>query len=420
MEDRPLVFLSWPIERVVLAMRWESLALAIGLSFIDRSTEGIFVGTFALAGGIAAYFLAVTLVPIFSRLPGRPILVIALDTLVATLAVYLNGGYHSSFFILYVFVLISVALCFNVVPSLLFANLSAFLYVLTCLINPAGLSAPLATYFLGTKLALMIMVAAITTLLLEQLRLEQRQTAQEKELAEAQASFVSMVSHELQTPVTCIKSSVEMLLAMETDAPDENRQELLHTVSEHSSRLESLIAGLLQVAKLEANQVVLTRQPTDLVPLLKRTAQAFAPLLAQKEQTLTLELMDGVPRVWVDRARTDQIISNLLSNANKFTPAGGHIVLRMQQEDNQVQMAVSDDGPGIPQEEQGRVFEKFYVGRGKRSGAGVGLGLYIARWLVELHDGQIEVESLPGSGSTFTVTLPIDEGERYSDEVVGG
>jgi len=251
------------------------------------------------------------------------------------------------------------------------------------------------------------------------LRHEQQQTAREKNLLEAQATFVSMVSHELRTPVTCIKSSAEMLLAMEQENPDKDRFELLQTIADHSSRLESLVSELLQVTKLETNQIVLTRQPTDLASLLQRTAQAYIPLLAQKRQTLELDLEDGLPRLWVDRARVDQIVGNLLSNAHRFTQPGGHITLRLRRVDEHAHISVSDNGPGIASEEQERIFEKFYIGHGQRSGAGLGLGLYIARQLAKLHEGELVVESMPGAGSTFTFILPILSEEEYDDEVAG-
>ena len=419
MEQTPWAPLSTPIERVLLALRWVSLGMAIGLSFIDRAVEGVLVAPFPLATGIAVYFLAVTLVPQLLLLPARPILVLSLDALMAALAVYLSGGYHSAFFVLYLFVMISMAFYFSVAASILLANLCAFLYVLTCLISPAGFAAPWATYLLGTKLALLVVVALVTSLLLEQLRIERQHSAQEKELAEAQSTFVSMVSHELQTPLTCIKSSVEILLAMEETAPDGDRLELLHNVSDHSARLESLVSDLLQATKLEANQVRLTRQPTDLAQLLARVAQGFGPPYDQKQQVLDLDLEPNIPRLWIDRSYFEQIVGNLLSNAHKFTPAGGHIVLSLHRHDNVVHISVSDNGSGIPVNEQSKVFDKFYVGSDRRAGAGVGLGLYIARRLVDLHHGEIAVRSTPEAGSTFTVALPLTRGEMLDDEVTG-
>jgi len=133
----------------------------------------------------------------------------------------------------------------------------------------------------------------------------------------------------------------------------------------------------------------------------------------RKAQTLELDLPDRLPRVWVDRARIEDVVGNLLSNAVKFTPRGGHIRLALRKDGNSLAVSVSDDGPGIPPDEQARIFDKFYIGRDQRSAAGVGLGLYIARQLIELHGGRITVKSMPGQGATFTFTIPVkaDEAE---------
>lgn len=398
------------IDRILLILRWLALVLAIGLSFIDRSPEGVFVGIFPLVGGIAAYNLAILFLPRFLPWLRQPFNVLALDVLVSTLAVYLNGGYHSAFFILYVFVLISAAFRLSVMSSLLLANLAAFLYVAACLLNPARLSTIEATYITGTKLILLLIVALLSSLLLEQLRREREETARERALAEAQATFVSVVSHELRTPLTCIKTSIELLQATEPRDADESRHELMQTIADHTARLESLVNDLLQVTRLEAEQVVLTPQPTDIALFLKRVARSFTPLLVRKSQHLELDLSAGLPRAWIDRKQIEQVISNLLSNAIKFTPQGGHIRLALRGDKETLIISVSDDGPGILPEEQPHIFEKFYVGHQQKAtgGVGVGLGLYIARRLVELHGGRISVNSTPGQGATFTFTLPLE------------
>ncbi len=409
MNRDPYPLIPGGIDHVLLVLRWLALVLAVGLSFIDRSAEGVFVGIFPLAGGIAAYNLAVLFLPRLLSWLRQPFNVLALDGLVATLAVYLNGGYHSAFFILYVFVMISAAFRLSVMSSLLLANLVVFLYVVACLLNPARLGALEATYLVGTKLTLLLIVALLSSLLLEQLRREQEETARERALAEAQATFASVVSHELRTPLTCIKTSVDLLQAAGPQDADESRRELVQTIADHTARLESLISELLQVTRLETEQVTLTRQPTDLALFLRRVAGSFRPLLVTKAQTFELHLAEGLPHVWVDRARVEQITGNLLSNAIKFTPRGGHIRLALRKNSDLLAVSVRDDGPGIPPDEQARIFDKFYVGRGRRTmaGVGLGLGLYIARQLVELHGGRITVKSAPGQGSTFTFTIPI-------------
>ena len=230
-----------------------------------------------------------------------------------------------------------------------------------------------------------------------------------RQLLEAQSSFISAVSHELRTPLTCIRASVDLLQASKLLDADESYCELLQTVADHTARLEALVSDLLQVARLESGQMELTRQPTNLAVLLRRTAAALEPLLTSKAQSLELDLPNDLPHVWVDRARIEQVAANLLSNAIKFTPHGGHIRLSLRYIPSEQVLAVevSDDGPGIAPDEQEHIFEKFYTGRRKRTSSGVGLGLYIARQLVELHGGEISVKSTPGQGSTFTFTIPL-------------
>ncbi len=255
----------------------------------------------------------------------------------------------------------------------------------------------------GTKLISLLLIAFLSSLLLEQLRTEQQATARERALLEAQSSFISAISHELRTPLTCIKTSIELLQAKARES-DENERELLQTIADHTARLEKLVADLLQMMRLEAGQLTLTRQPTDLAVLLRRAATALEPLRRSKGQSLELDLPEGLPRAWIDRERIEQVAANLLSNAIKFTPPGGHIRLTLRH-------LSQENGPGIAPEERERIFTKFYTGR--RSASGIGLGLYLARQLVELHGGRITVESTPGLGSTFTFTIPL---EAASDE----
>jgi signal transduction histidine kinase len=244
------------------------------------------------------------------------------------------------------------------------------------------------------------------------LRVEQQATARERALLEAQSSFISAISHELRTPLTCIKTSIELLQAKAQES-DENERELLQTIADHTARLEKLVTDLLQMMRLEAGQLTLTRQPTDVAVLLRRAAAALEPLRRSKGQSLELDLPDDLPRAWIDRERIEQVAANLLSNAIKFTPPGGRIRLTLRHipHEKVLAVAVSDNGPGIAPEEQERIFTKFYTGR--RSASGIGLGLYLARQLVELHGGHITVESTPGQGSTFTFTIPL---EVASDE----
>jgi K+-sensing histidine kinase KdpD len=235
---------------------------------------------------------------------------------------------------------------------------------------------------------------------------ERRQVARLQTLEALQASFVSVVSHELRTPLTCIKSSVDMLEdTLDRDIP-EVKEELLQTISHHTGRLEDLVEDLLDATRLEAGQLALSLQPTALGPLVQRTVAAFTPLIKNRRQVIELDLPEDLEPIMLDRRRIEQVLTNLISNAHRFAAKGGHIGVALVVEDDHLRLTVSDDGPGIRPEEQERIFDKFYVVTDGRGLAGVGLGLYIARQLVELHGGRIWVESEPGKGSAFHVTIP--------------
>jgi K+-sensing histidine kinase KdpD len=238
---------------------------------------------------------------------------------------------------------------------------------------------------------------------------ERRQVSRLQTLEALQATFVSVVSHELRTPLTCIKTSVDMLAdTLDRDIP-EVKEELLQTISHHTGRLEDLVEDLLDATRLEAGQLALSLQPTALGPLVQRTVAAFTPLIKNRRQVIELDLPEDLEPIMLDRRRIEQVLTNLISNAHRFAAKGGHIGVALVAEDDHLRLTVSDDGPGIRPEEQERIFDKFYVVTDGRGLAGVGLGLYIARQLVELHGGRIWVESEPSKGSAFHVTIPREQ-----------
>jgi signal transduction histidine kinase len=244
----------------------------------------------------------------------------------------------------------------------------------------------------------------------------ERQQVQRLQTLEAlQASFVSVVSHELRTPLTCIKTSVDMLEDASPGALPEVREELLHTISHHTSRLETIVEDLLDATRLEAGQLTLSKQPTDVRLLVDRTIRAFAPLIENKKQAVRLDGPKPLDPVLLDRHRFEQVLTNLISNAHRFAGKGGRIDVQLSADDDQLHLTVSDDGPGIPLDQQEQIFEKFYVVADGRQQRGVGLGLYITRQLVELHGGRIWVESEPGKGSAFHVTIPNSRADPSSD-----
>jgi len=260
-------------------------------------------------------------------------------------------------------------------------------------------------------------LAREATIAIRNARLYERERATAEHwqrLGEQQSSFLSAVSHELRTPLTCIRASVDLLLADPTGM-SETQRELSHTIADHTSRLEGLVNDLFEAARLETGGVRLSPQRSDLAAVVARVARAFAPLMEKREQRLHLDLPATPVPVAIDRRRIDQVLSNLLSNANKFTPRGGHILVRVRPEGKEAVVRVADSGPGVPADKLARVFDKFYVVGERTPGRGMGLGLYIARQLVELHGGRIWAENRARRGSVFAFALPL-----LADDTAGG
>jgi len=571
-----LPHLTW-VGRLLLILRWLALALVLVLSFFDRLEGGMLVSPFHAVLGVAIYNLALLLVSRHVRWLRRPLNFLALDTLVATLATYLTGGYHSGFFILFISNIIGASFYLDLVPTILVALVGGLIYSGASAVNPAGLWTATALYIVAAKLLLLLVVAVLCALMLEQLRREHSETEQERVLAtrlsalnnllrqlstsldlertlhtvtdaarhllaadaavlllcdeanawlslaaasgvdlrrhadvhlsltdepmrtilssdapralsdtgrypeftrslpagehiqtyasaplrlngeplgilfvgrrtatqfdddvlsllqalaqeaalairnarlyqrerdqvrqlqtleQMQRTFISVVSHELRTPLTCIKTSVDLLC----DAAPPVQAELVETIAHHTSRLDALVADLLESTRLEAGQLTLAPQPTDLRRVVERTVTAIAPLMEKKKQHMETILPDGPALADIDRRRIEQALTNFLANANKFTPKGGHIQVTLERGEEELIIAVADDGPGIPHEQQGRLFQRFNVGADHAGKAGVGLGLCITRQLVELHGGRVWVESKPGRGSTFFLALPV-------------
>jgi len=240
-------------------------------------------------------------------------------------------------------------------------------------------------------------------------QLEQQNRAMQ-EANRLKTEFVSMVSHELRTPLTSIHGYADLLL--EDQQMTGQGRESLTIVKKNADRLLGLINDLLDLSRIEAGRVALHRTSVDLAPLIAEVAGVLRPLLDAKRQRLRLALGEALPAVWADPDRVTQILTNLLSNAHKYTAMEGSITVAARREDGFVRVDVSDTGIGLSPEEQAHLFTQFFRvhDRSPHAGGGTGLGLVITRVLVELHGGRITVSSAPGQGATFCFTLPVLEG----------
>lgn len=238
----------------------------------------------------------------------------------------------------------------------------------------------------------------------------QKEAALKSELDEILVTFVSNVTHELRTPLTCIKGYAETLLEGALEDRDLARR-WLQVIGEEAERLERLINDLLDVSMMEAQQVEFHFEPTDLVHLAQRTAEVLMPHASKSGVTLAVRGTDALPLVQADRDRLSQVLLNLVDNAVKYSPPGSEVTLRLGPgAPGWVFLEVLDRGTGIPAGQLSRIFERFYrveKGRGARHG-GRGLGLAIAKRIVEAHGGDLSVESQMGSGSVFRLDLPVE------------
>jgi PAS domain S-box-containing protein len=226
--------------------------------------------------------------------------------------------------------------------------------------------------------------------------------ARQQELLQSRDEFVATVSHELRTPLTSIVGYVDLLLEHEDRSNADRRA--LETVQSDAQRMATIIDDLLEVSRLELGAIEMEKTRLELDSLIRALGTSFAPLFAAKDQSFELELEPGIT-IYGDASRISQIVTNLLSNAHKYTPAGGKISVSARSNGHIARVNVADTGDGLTVTEQQRIFDKFYRA-GSRQGSGTGLGLSITRALVELHAGTITVTSEPGRGSTFSVMLP--------------
>jgi signal transduction histidine kinase len=230
--------------------------------------------------------------------------------------------------------------------------------------------------------------------------------AERERVERLRADLLATVSHELRTPLTLIRTSIGLLL--DSDPDPAMRDRLLRNIRQSAERMHALVTDLLDLARLSNGPAELQVRRLDVGELVGEAAQLVRPLLDAKGQALEVAVPAPAPAVLGDHRRLERVLINLLSNAHKFSPAGAHVRVSAAADGDGVTIAVADDGPGIAPESQARLWEQFFTDRTSSSShnIGAGLGLPIARGIVEAHGGRIRVESAVGRGSTFAFTLP--------------
>jgi PAS domain S-box-containing protein len=252
-----------------------------------------------------------------------------------------------------------------------------------------------------------------------------RDVTHEREVDRMKTEFVSLVSHELRTPLTSIKGFTEMVLDGDAGEINEEVEEFLTIVYNNAERLVALVNDLLDISRIESGRIRLKLEPVALNEIVQTVTATMQQKIREKGQTLTASVEPGAVMVVGDRDKLVQVLTNYVSNAYQYSPEGASIRIEITRQGDHARVAVIDNGYGISAEDQQQLFTKFYRVDNSmtREVGGTGLGLSIVKQIIELQGGEVEVESAPGEGSTFSFTAPLAEqraevGEQRSE--VGG
>ncbi|MBK5229671.1 MAG: HAMP domain-containing protein, partial [Thermoleophilia bacterium] len=232
------------------------------------------------------------------------------------------------------------------------------------------------------------------------------QMRQLHEAATARSNFVSSVSHELRTPITSLRGYLELLAAGEAGELAPDQLHYVNIAARNARSLDELINDLLTLSRIQSGRITINPEPVDIRALLRELKAEMFPIAADKKVDLVL-VDTGELIVSGDSLRLKQAFGNLIGNAIKYSPAGQAVVVRAFRIDRQVVVSVVDWGMGIPKDDLPQLAEPFFRSSASKQIPGTGLGLPIAKQMVELHGGRLAVESESGAGSTFTVYLPL-------------
>ncbi|HEX6071352.1 MAG TPA: HAMP domain-containing sensor histidine kinase [Longimicrobiaceae bacterium] len=231
----------------------------------------------------------------------------------------------------------------------------------------------------------------------------QQRAVEAEEAARARDEVLAVVAHDLRNPLNLVLTSGSFLLDSH-EGLEPGAREHLSLIRRAAGQMNRLIQDLLEVAGIEAGTISVEPQEQGVEPLLRGACDAMQHLASAQQIELSCEIEAGLPPVYADRDRIDQVLGNLIGNAVRFTPQGGRIRVRGERADDRVRFSVADSGAGIDAADLPHVFDRFWQAKRSREG-GVGLGLAIARGIIAAHGGEMWVESEPGRGSTFFFTL---------------
>jgi signal transduction histidine kinase/DNA-binding response OmpR family regulator/Tfp pilus assembly protein PilF len=236
----------------------------------------------------------------------------------------------------------------------------------------------------------------------------------EKEVDVLKSKFFANITHEFRTPLTLILGPIEM---MKSEAVNPKIHQHLNVMKTNASRLLDLINQLLELSKIESGSLKLKASPGNIVPVVKGIVMSFESMVLKKGIMLKVESLKEKINLYFDREKLEKVLINLISNAIKFTPNGGQIFVELSNRDEYLNILIKDTGMGIPERDLEFIFDRFYQSHNGRESTGSGIGLALAKELIELHHGSIRVKSEEGSGTEFFIRLPMRNAHLSKEEI---
>jgi signal transduction histidine kinase len=343
------------------------------------------------------------------------------DLIFVTVLIHFTGGVNSPLVYLYFLLLIASSVFGHTFLGYIFTCQMTLLYMSSCLLEAMSIvqhySLPRTanlTYFdfnhlsgaFSSLLLAGLLVTFVTSYLAQRLRDKQQEIEQ---LNRAQLDFVNTVIHETKSPLTSIIGYTDLIDSGYLGATGEKQREPLTIIKRQSQRILSMINDLLSLARLESGRAKIEKKPVDLAALASRVMEEFQPMMAAKQLTLVTEFDAKTPRLELDEEKIAEVITNLLTNAAKFSNPGEKIIISLAPNNEEVIFSVRDEGLGINAEDLPYIFDRFY--RASKESAerkGTGLGLALSRSIIEAHDGRIwAVSAGPDQGAVFSFALPV-------------
>ncbi len=399
------------LRRMLFRLRWATIAIVLLITVVMPTPSLVRVPTWVLMLGFAAYSLVGDLVKM--RLPGPRALAwgAILDLPAAALLYFLGGETGGPLFVLFVLAVDCAAASLTVQHTVIFTGVVALVAASIDGLLRAFVLSQMDLRLVGARVIMLVLIGlgmAIVSrrLLLEQALTQAVQSSAERleQLDRIRTDFVANVSHELRTPLTATRAGLGLLEASTLDRLRPDEVHLLANARRNIERLNVLIDDLLANNQLEAGTLVLAMAQLDFRAVVMRALTAVHPLIVEKQQVLEIDLSEPLV-LEGDAFRLEQLVVNVLSNAHRHTPPGTHIGIGGNVVDGNIVFSIRDDGPSIPATEIDNIFQRFHHLTSADSSSG--LGLAIARAIVEIHRGRIWAENDYPQGKVFWVVLPV-------------